>query len=219
MSAKFLDRVYTDEQNGESKYAICVPDNYDAKIPLPVVLFLHGSGQVGTDNKKQLEIGLGPAIRKSGMPFPFIGVFPQSRDGSWLATSADGKRALAILGAVEREFVTDTGRVYLTGVSMGGEGVWSLAAAQPKRFAAIVPVCGGGDPKHAEALKGVPCWAFHGDADEVVPVQATRDLVRAITRAGGRAQYQEYRGVGHNCWDRVYAYAEMYRWLRVQTLK
>jgi poly(3-hydroxybutyrate) depolymerase/peroxiredoxin len=217
--AKFIDKVYADEKGGEVKYVVCVPDGYDGKTPLPVVLFLHGSGQVGTDNRKQLEIGFGPAVRKSGMPFPFVGVFPQAKDGPWRVESPDGQRALAILGAVDREYATDPRRVYLTGVSMGGEGVWSLAAAHPKRFAAIVPVCGGGNPKHAAALKDVPCWAFHGDSDRIVPVGATRVTVRAITEAGGRPLYQEYRGVDHNCWDRVYAEAEMYHWLRAQVLK
>lgn len=217
--AKFLDKAYTDERGGESRYVVCVPDGHDAKAPLPVVLFLHGSGQVGTDNEEQLGIGLAPAIRKNGMPFLFVGIFPQSRDGSWLANSADGERALAILSEVERAFATDPRRVYLTGVSMGGEGVWSLAAAHPKRFAAIVPVCGGGNPRHAAALKDTPCWAFHGDSDRVVPAGATRDVVRAITAAGGRPLYQEYRGVDHNCWDRVYADADLYLWLRGQVSK
>ena len=102
---------------------------------------------------------------------------------------------------------------------MGAEGVWSLAAAHPKRFAAIVPICGGGITKLAEALKDVPCWAFHGDADKVVHVQDTRNLVEAITNAGGRPQYQEYRGVDHNCWDRAYADPELYKWLQAQKLK
>jgi uncharacterized protein (TIGR03067 family) len=212
---KGLPAKFIEKRLGDVKYVVCVPEGHDGKAPLPVVLFLHGSGQVGTDNKEQLEIGLGPAIRKDGMAFPFVGVFPQARS-SWRADSADGKRAMAILEAVEREYATDRKRVYLTGVSMGGAGTWGLATAHPKRFAAIVPVCGGGDPKRAAVLKDVPCWAFHGDADEIVPVQATRDMVRAVTRAGGRPQYQEYRGVGHNCWGRVYADAEMYRWLRGQ---
>jgi uncharacterized protein (TIGR03067 family) len=116
LPAKFLDRVYTDQSGRGSKYAICVPENHDPKMPLPVILFLHGSGQVGTDNRKQLEIGLGPAIRKNGMPFAFIGVFPQAHVQNWLAARADGKRALAILEEVEREFATDKKRVYLTGV-------------------------------------------------------------------------------------------------------
>jgi RNA polymerase sigma factor (sigma-70 family) len=214
--ARFVSRVYRDRQGGEWAYTICLPEGHDGQAPLPVVLFLHGSGQVGTDNKKQLDIGLAPAIRNNGMPFPFIGVFPQADRSSWLSDSESGRRALAILEEVEREHATDRRRVYLTGVSMGGEGVWSLATAHPTRFAAIVPVCGGGDPNRAAALKNTPCWAFHGDADDVVPVRATRDMVQALTEAGGRPQYQEYRGVGHNCWDRAYGEAELYRWLQDQ---
>ncbi|HYH68415.1 MAG TPA: redoxin domain-containing protein [Urbifossiella sp.] len=216
--ATFFDKVHTDERLGESRYAVCLPEGYDGTPPLPVMLFLHGSGQVGTDNTKQLGVGLGPAVRERGMPFPFIGVFPQAREGPWLAGGSDGKRALAILKAVEREFPTAKNRVYLTGISMGAEGVWSLAAAHPKRFAAIVPMCGGGAPTLAASLKDTPCWAFHGDADTVVPVQASRDLIQAITKAGGRPRYQEYRGLDHNCWDRAYGETELYRWLQAQSL-
>lgn len=212
--AKFLEKTF-----GEAKYAVCVPENHDGKTPLPVILFLHGSGQVGNDNTEQLAIGFGPAIRKNGMPFPFIGVFPQSQEGDWKAKGAEAKRALAILESVEREYQTDPRRVYLTGVSMGAEGVWSIAAAHPTRFAAIVPVCGGGNPKLASIIKDIPCWAFHGDADTIVPVQATRRMVEAITTAGGRPQYQEYRGLDHNCWDRAYGEAELYRWLQQQVRK
>jgi len=114
---------------------------------------------------------------------------------------------------VETEYRTDLKRVYLTGVSMGGEGVWSLAAAHPEKFAAIVPVCGGGDPKTASRIKDIPCWCFHGDADKMVPVRVSRMMVRALSDAGGRPQYQEYSGAGHNCWDQVYSDPELYEWL------
>jgi poly(3-hydroxybutyrate) depolymerase/peroxiredoxin len=214
--ARFVDKVYVDSAGKESKYVVCLPQNDDGRASLPVVVFLHGSGQIGTDNREQLDIGLGPALRKRGLPFPAIFVFPQSQHGSWLAESPDGRRASAILASVEKEYRTDPRRVYLTGVSMGAEGVWSLAAADPRRFAAIVPVCGGGEPSLAGALTNVPCWAFHGDADPIVPVQATREMIAAITKAGGRPLYQEYRGVDHACWDRVYADAELYRWLQSQ---
>ena len=141
---QFIDKVYRGTTGVESKYTVCLPGDYDPKKPRPVVQFLHGSGQTGTDSKLPATIGLGSAIRRNGTDFGFVAVFPQgAQERSRLADSVAGKRALAILDEVEAEYWTDPKRVYLTGVSMGAEGVWSLAAAHPKRFAAIVPVCGG----------------------------------------------------------------------------
>src|SRR5207248_7264328 len=89
----------------------------------------------------------------------------------------------------------------------------------PKRWAAIVPVCGGGDPKQAAKIKDVPCWCFHGDADQVVKVKQSRDMIWALRQAGGEPLYHEYPGVGHNCWDRVYATPDLYEWLLEQRRK
>jgi predicted peptidase len=112
----------------------------------------------------------------------------------------------------------DTTRVYLTGISMGGEGTWSLAAAHPRRWAAIVSICGGGDPKNAPPIKDIPCWCFQGDADKGV-VGQSRIMIKALGDAGGRPLYHEYPGVGHNCWDRAYATPDLYEWLLEQKLK
>jgi predicted peptidase len=96
---------------------------------------------------------------------------------------------------------------------MGGMGTWSLAVAYPDRWAAIVPICGRGDPSAAEKIKHLPCWCFHGDADKAVPVSGSRDMIEALRKAGGSPKYTEYPGVGHNCWDRAYNTDELYQWL------
>ena len=207
----FIDKVFKGA-DGEAKYAVFLPHDYDGTKAYPVILFLHGSGQTGTDGWRQTTCGLGPAIRQRAREFPFIAVFPQSHEGTWAADSRDGKRALAILDEVETIYHVDRKRIILTGISMGGEGVWSLAAAHPERWAAIVPVCGAGDPKVAAKIKDIPCWCFHGDADLVVPVRQSRLMIKAIQDAGGRPLYHEYPGVGHNCWDRAYATPELYEW-------
>jgi predicted esterase/thiol-disulfide isomerase/thioredoxin len=209
----FLDRVYRGRDGYESKYVVFIPHDYDGKKSFPLILFLHGSGQKGADGRKQVGIGLGPAIRRRENTFPLIAVFPQAHKGGWGATTEDGQRALAILGEVEKAYKVDAERVYLSGLSMGGEGTWSLAAAHPQRWAAIVPVCGGGDPKQAAKIKDIPCWCFHGDADQVVRVKQSRDMIWALRQAGGEPLYHEYPGVGHNCWDRVYATPDLYEWL------
>ncbi len=215
----FLDRVHKDADGKEAKYVLFVPQSYKSDKEYPLILFLHGSGETGTDGKKAAAVGLGPAIRNKEKDFGFIAIFPQSQERTWLAGSDDAKRALAILAKVQKEYKVDAKRIYLTGLSMGGFGTWSLAAKYPEQWAAIVPVCGGGDPKDAKIIKNIPCWCFHGDADKAVSVEMSREMIEAIKKAGGSPKYTEYPGVGHNSWDKAYGTAELYEWLLMQKLK
>jgi predicted peptidase len=221
----FLQRVYKDADGHEAKYALFVPHSYTPDQPVPVILFLHGAGQAGTDGVRPTRIGLGNAIRQREMSFPFLAVLPQAqrRDRNlfqtWFPGHAEGDRALAILDEVQKQFSTDPKRLYLTGLSMGGFGTWQMAVKFPGRWAAIAPVCGGGDPAAAEAVKDVPCWCFHGDADRAVPVSFARLMVEGLRKAGASPRYDEYPGVGHNSWDRAYATDELYQWLLQQHLK
>jgi poly(3-hydroxybutyrate) depolymerase/thiol-disulfide isomerase/thioredoxin len=214
----FLDKVYRDADGLESKYTVFVPPGYDDSKSVPAILYLHGAGPRGADGRAHLETGLAKAIRAKGLDFPFLVVFPQAREGEdWLAGTPGGRRALAILAQVQVDHRIDADRVALTGVSMGGAGTWSLAAADPKRWSAIVPICHGGDPASAAKLVGIPCWSFHGAADRVIPAQQSREMVEAITNSGGRPLYQEFPGVGHNdCSERVYAMNDLYEWLLMQ---
>src|SRR5262249_4416082 len=215
----FIDKVYRTVAGHEAKYVVFVPHHYDGKHALPVILFLHGSGAVGNDGRKQTVGALARAIRNNEKRFAFIAGFPQAQEGSWEAGSVDGKLALAVLDEVGSTYKVDKKRTYLTGLSMGGEGAWSLAAAFPDRWAAIVPLCGGGDPQIAAKIKDIPCWCFHGDADKVVPAAASRKMIRALWKAGGRPLYHEFPDVGHDCWDRVYAMPDLYEWLLLQQSK
>ena len=199
--------------DGDAKYVVFVPYSYDAQQESPAILFLHGAGQSGVDGEVQAERGLGQAIRAREATFPFIAIFPQSQENGWQADSADGRRAMRILDEVQHEYSVDASRIYLTGYSMGGEGVWSLAAADPIRWAAIVPICPGGNLELADRLKDVPCWCFQGDDDDLSVVSQTRAMLRAVKAAGGRPTYHEYPGVGHNCWDLTYANADLYEWI------
>jgi predicted peptidase len=214
----FLDRVFK-EGDKEIKYVLFVPQGYNPEKEYPLILFLHGSGESGTDGKKQAAVGLGKAVKERAKTFPAIVVFPQSQKGGWGAGSAEGKRALAIVEAVSKDYKVDSKRLYLTGLSMGGFGSWSFVAAQPEKWAAVVPVCGGGDPKTAAKFKDVPLWAFHGDKDTAVPVSRTRDMIDALKKAGGEPKYTEYPDVGHNSWDKAYATEELYEWLFKQARK
>lgn len=205
--------------------------------PLPVVLFLHGSGERGRDGVKQTEAGLGPYLRTHAADFPALAVLPQAPDGEeW--SDRNNRLALAALDAAIAEFAADPARQYLTGMSMGGYGSWNIALAEPTRFAAIVPICGGiraprserpglmvealareSDPYAALAqrLKDVPIWIFHGALDEAVPPDDDRRLRDAFQAANARdARYTEYPQGDHNAWDATYADPALWQWLFAQ---
>jgi predicted peptidase len=207
----FVNKIHKGT-HGESKYVLFVPPNYKGDKEYPVILFLHGAGSTGDDGQKQVKGGLAKHIRDAKQKFPFITIFPQAKTKGWGASGDNGKRALAILDEVQKDYKTDKKRVYLTGLSMGGFGTWSLAAAHPERWAAIAPICGGGDPKTAAKFKDVPCWCFHGDADKTVSVEKSRAMIKALKDAGGNPKYTEYPGVEHNSWDKAYATPELYSW-------
>jgi len=214
----FVHKVHK-SKNGDAKYVVFVPPDYKGDKEYPVILFLHGSGSTGDDGEKQIKGGLAKAIRDKQQNFPFITVFPQAHTKGWGANGPSAKTALAILDEVQKDYKTDKKRVYLTGLSMGGYGTWSLAAAYPDRWAAIAPICGGGNPKTADKIKDLPCWCFHGDADKTVSVEQSRKMIKALKDAGGSPKYDEYPGVDHNSWDKAYANAELYTWFLKQATK
>jgi poly(3-hydroxybutyrate) depolymerase len=200
----------------ERKYTLSVPKVYDGQKALPAVLFLHGSGERGEDGIVSAQVGLGAAIAANPEAFPFLAIFPQARK-TWSADSDDAKAALATLDDVAAAYKVDRNRVILTGLSMGGRGAWEIAAAHPETFAAVVPVCGMGRTESAEALKALPVWAFVGDADNTRTVLNTRAMVEALRSAGGKVKETEYRGVGHNSWDRAYNNLGLVAWMLAQS--
>jgi predicted peptidase len=221
----FLQKTLKCRDGQTVKYSIFVPHDYSPDRPPPVVLFLHGAGQAGIDGQRQTMVGLGKAVRAREKSFPAIVVFPQAqkreRDilSTWSVDRPEGARALEILDAVQRDYRTDLNRVYLTGVSMGGYGTWALAARCPEKWAAIVPICGGGDRESVAAFKQVPCWCFHGADDPAVRVANSRLMIEALKKAGGDPKYTEYGGVQHNCWDMAYSSDDLWNWLWDQRRK
>lgn len=216
----FVEKTFRNKDDSESPYVVFVPHDYDGKKEYPVILFLHGSGETKGGTKKPVEVGIGTAIRANEKKFEFITVIPQSEKRTWMADSDDGKRAIAILDSVMKEYRTDAKRQILTGLSMGGAGTWSVAAAHADRWAAIVPICGFVQPKSAgdiaKKIRNLPCWCFHGDADKAVNVSKSREMIEAIKQAGGSPRYTEYPGVSHNSWDKAYAEADLWIWLAKQ---
>jgi predicted peptidase len=214
-----LDRTFADADGKEAKYVLFVPADYKGDKAYPLILFLHGAGETGDDGKRQTYVGLGPVLRMQAKTFPAFVVFPQSQDKTWDAEGKDGQRAMAILAAVQKEYKIDDKRLYLTGLSMGGIGTWSLAAKYPDKWAAIVPVCGFGDPAKAEAIKNIPCWGFIGDKDNAMLLDGMRKTIEALKAAGGKPKFDEYAGIGHNSWEMAYNTPELYDWLFAQQRK
>jgi predicted peptidase len=207
----FLFRSITVEGR-EHRYAVYVPREYDASTPWPLIVSLNGAGECGTDGSKQLAVGLGTAVMLDGARWPFVVLFPQKPDAASAWEDHDAV-VMAMLDRTRAELAIDASRVYLTGLSQGGHGAWTLAARHPRVFAAVAPVCGYGDAAAlAPALKGVPVWAFHGDADRTVPVAETHRMVEALRGAGAQPRVTIYAGVDHNSWDRAYRQEKLAEW-------
>jgi predicted peptidase len=228
----FLNRTVS-IRGREFPYAVYVPRNFDAHERWPVILFLHGAGERGTDGVRQMQIGVPAAIRTHPEWVPAVAVFPQAPpDERWLDDPAEA--AMAALDQAMAEFHGDAARVVLAGLSMGGYGVVHLALAHPNRFAALVVVCGGllahgstsavqqspltkgaADPYAftAHELRNVPIRLFHGEADPVIPVSESRQMAEALRREGADVRYTEYPGVGHDSWTSAFNDAELWRWL------
>lgn len=210
-------------------YRLLAPAGRKAGARYPLVLFLHGAGERGTDNLVQLAYLPAwlaePANREA---FPCFVLAPQCRpemkwaDVDWSAGKSSPQKpapTLDMLGAIaalEETLQTapvDPERVYLTGLSMGGYGTWDLAARMPERFAAILPICGGGDEATAGKIASLPVWCFHGDADGAVPVERSRAMIAALRAAGGDPRYSELPGVGHDSWTPAYRDPAVLEWL------
>ena len=213
------------------RYQFLAPQSIEPGKTYPLILFLHGAGERG-DDPEVLKKHFLPAIASDEFrkTFPCFVIAPQCRTGErWADRKSDDAKAneptammqmaLQCVDDVLGEFPVDKNRLYLTGLSMGGYGSWDLAARQADRWAAVVPICGGGDEANADKLKAVPIWVFHGDADKAVPVEASRGMVEAIRAAGGDPKYTEYPGVGHDSWTQTYADPDgVFKWMFEQRL-
>ncbi len=182
--------------------------------PWPLILFLHGAGERGTDLRGAIRHGP-PTIARKQPDFPFVVVAPQCPPGERWQTRA----LLHLLDEALQRFPVDTSRIYLTGLSMGGAGAWQLAAAAPQRFAALVPICGYGDPASVTRLGRLPTWVFHGARDTVVRLEESERMVQALEEAGGNVQFTVYPDADHaEAWKRAYRDQQLYDWLLQQPI-
>jgi predicted peptidase len=231
---EFVERS-VDVDGSTYRYQVFVPSSAAGGKRPPVILFLHGSGERGSDNHKQVEVGIGSYARAHLSDFPAIVVFPQAPENMEWNQVTD--MAFAQLDAATREFNGDPDRTYLTGLSMGGYGTWDYALRSPKRFAALVPICGGlthperpsmnvdgiageADPYATVAgkLRDIPVWIFHGAKDDVVPPEFSRRMDAALKAAGAKdARYTEFPDASHNSWDPAYQHTpDLWPWLFAQ---
>jgi len=214
MATGFVNKVM--QVDGVShNYAVYVPRDYTPGRAWPMVVFLHGIGERGSDGLLQTEVGIGRAIRRHPERFPCIVVMPQCPDTVfWDKATGLIDTAMADTRAA---YNIDPKRIYLTGLSLGGFATWIYGAHHADLFAALIPICGGGNPGDAGVLATLPIWAFHGTDDTAVPVLKTRIMVEALKKAGGNIKYTEYPGVEHNSWDPAYDDPETMKWLLQQS--
>jgi predicted peptidase len=216
---------------GTFGYQVFIPAHWNGRRPIATILFLHGSGERGMDNRTQTKNGIRLLIAQDPDGFPALVVCPQCRDGARWTDPDMQDMALKALDQSIREFNGDPDRVYLTGLSLGGYGTWDLAQKYPQRWAAIAPCCGGivypdanppsTDPRPpvAQKVARLPAWVFHGGADPVVPVSESRQMVALLLslKAGSKdssdLKYTEYPGVAHNSWDYAYKEPGLLTWL------
>lgn len=184
----------------------------EAATNAPLVVFLHGSGERGSDLGRVATVGLPHLLER--LPEPAFVVAPQCPEASRWTDQLE--RLEAVLEGLLERLPVDARRVYLTGLSLGGQGAWFWAARSPERFAALVPVCGRTDPAAAERLKNMPIWAFHGAEDDVVPPSESKVMVAALQAVGGRPRLSVLEGVGHDSWTPAYRDPGLYAWLFAQ---
>jgi predicted peptidase len=235
-SSEFLKKEFKGQNGGILPYRILYPQNYNPDKQYPLLLFLHGSGERGSDNEKQLIHGssmfLEPENRNK---FPAFVVFPQCPEDEWwihfsqrqaldenpdlqesarFPASEPMKLVLELIDVLISELNVDNNRLYVMGLSMGGYGTFDLISRRPEKFAAAVPICGGGNPGLAEKYAPhTSLWVFHGEEDTVVPAELSRTMVKAIEEAGGNVKYTEYKGVGHNSWDPAFEEEDLLPWI------
>ncbi|NLO32363.1 MAG: prolyl oligopeptidase family serine peptidase [Candidatus Hydrogenedentes bacterium] len=224
LSTKTTDSLQTSEHftkeiksTVETNYLLFLPENYDqTQQQWPLLLFLHGAGERGDDLSKVEVHGPPRLIADGKKDFPFIVVSPQCPKDAWWSDGPQIDALDALLSHLIKTYRIDENRIYATGLSMGGFGTWRLACEYPDRFAAIVPICGSGEPYRAHKIRHLPVWVFHGAKDDVIPIQSSQMMVDALKKAEGNVEFTIYPEAGHDAWTETYNNAALYEWLLQQ---
>ena len=197
--------------NHQLNYLEYLPEGYDTDTDRkwPLLVFLHGAGERG-DNLDAVKIHGPPKLAEAGKKFPFIVIAPQCPKDSWWTWQP----VMPLIEKLEKELRVDIDRIYLTGLSMGGYGTWSLATRYPEKFAAVAPICGGGVPYLTKRIPHLPVWAFHGGKDSVVPASESQRLIDALKKNGNKhAWLTIYPKASHNSWTEAYNTEALWQWL------
>ena len=192
-------------------YLIYLPQDYEQQTSVPLLLFLHGAGERGDRQMDLLAVHGPPKLIASGKHFPFIVVAPQCKKDAWWAPA----ELSDLLDDIENRYKVDKARIYVTGLSMGGFGTWALAMYDPDRFAAIAPICGGGNAiavRYTAPIRAA-VWTFHGAKDTVVPLSASAEMVAAMRARNVNVRFTVYPKAGHNSWTETYGNEHLYEWL------
>lgn len=206
-----LFKVKNDNQIG-MQYLTYTPSNYDKnEEKYPLVLFLHGVGECGSDIRMVERHGV-PKIIETGKEFPFIAIAPQCKEGGWWAEPSYVESLLSLVYDVIDEYNIDSSRVYGTGLSMGGFGTFALAIQEPRLFAAIIPVCGGAEIDKLNRIQHLPIWIFHGDKDSTIPVESSLSIYRKLKPMNNQIFLTIYEGVDHDSWTETYENEVVYEW-------
>lgn len=231
---RFTEHVFLSTAGSKLPYRQLAPAKVAQGQKYPLVIFLHGAGERGTDNKKQLVHGMNDFASDAVMAkYPAFVVAPQCpEEKKWVevpwtdeshAMPAEPSESMTavfeLIDTLQKTQPIDAKRIYITGLSMGGFGTWDAIQRRPELFAAAVPICGGGDPILAKQIQFVPLWVFHGDADKAVKVNRSREMVAALKGVGTEVKYTEYKDVEHDSWTRTYADPALYAWLFAQRKK
>lgn len=225
----FKKFLYTDKSDS-LPYGILSPLKTEANKKYPLVIFLHGAGERGNDNEQHFKHIQLLFTTNTLNKFPCFVVAPQCPKNNVWSQLTQGKSLsasptrpmklfLELYDQILKDYPIDPARIYVTGISMGGFGTWDLLARFPDRFAAAVPICGGGDEKTAARIKHIPVWVFHGALDDIVSPALSRKMVSALQAQGAAPGYTEYPGIKHSSWYQAYKEPMLMTWLFKQTLR
>ena len=222
--------VFSAPDGAELQYRLLRPEKLEAGLRYPLVVFLHGAGERGDDNRAQLVHGMREFARTDRRrEFPAFVLAPQCPSNQkWVDVPWDAPKheqpeqpakamglCLELIDELQKKLPIDDRRIYLTGLSMGGFGTFDAIARWPDRFAAAIPICGGGDTRQATVsrYRDLPLWVFHGGKDTLVRPERSREIISALKEIGGEPRYTEYPDAGHDSWTQTYADEAVFRWM------
>lgn len=233
MNEEYAKQVFVDSSNNSMPYRILSPDNIELGKKYPLVVFLHGSGERGDDNEKQLAHGASTFSNPANInKYPAFVVFPQCKEKAWTEKidermfmpgapvpdeSKSEKLVMDLIEDLIEHNPIDSNRIYIVGMSMGGIAAYDLVCRHPDVFTAAVPICGAVNPERLIDAKGVKFLIFHGEEDDEVPSFCSREAYKALNLLGAEVDYVEFAGMGHDCWSSAFNYPSFLPWLFSQT--